>query len=255
MHIPYPDDDDRRAIFQIYDRKMKLKLTPEALDYAVRRTGGGYITATGTRFSGDHIQAMCRAVARIRLRENRGDETTPKDVERGLTEYEEKKDLRDADELRVATHESGHFVCALACVHHPVPERITISGEMPWAPFYVEFKNDEDGIGYTRNQLLDFMCVCCGGIEAERLMFDDVSTGASGFGHPGSDLSKVTRIAESVVEICGMGDQTGLRVYRDQKGERQVLSGVTAERIDKQINARHCRGTSPSRKDSNRAQR
>src|SRR5205823_5623142 len=69
------------------------------------------------------------------------------------------------------------------------------------------------------------------------LMFDDVSTGASGFGHPGSDLSKVTRIAEAIVELCGMGEQTGLRVFRDQKGEREVLSGVMAERIDKQISA------------------
>ena len=31
----------------------------------VRRTGDGYMTPTGTPFSGDHIQAMCRAVARI----------------------------------------------------------------------------------------------------------------------------------------------------------------------------------------------
>src|SRR5205085_1295219 len=36
LHIPYPDDDDRRAILKIYDRKMKLKLTEEALDDAVR---------------------------------------------------------------------------------------------------------------------------------------------------------------------------------------------------------------------------
>jgi cell division protease FtsH len=237
LHIPYPDDDDRRAIVDIYNRKMKLKMTQEALDYAVRRTGGSYITATGTRFTGDHIQAMCRAVARIRLRENRGDETTAKDIERGLTEYDERKKLKQQDEIRVATHEAGHFVCAMACVHHPVPERITINGEMPWAPFYVEFKNDEDAIGHTRNELLDFMCVGCGGIEAERLMLDDIGSGASGFGHPGSDLARVTQIAQAIVERCGMGEQTGLRIFRDQKGEREVLSGATAERIDKEINS------------------
>ncbi len=236
LHIPYPDDDDRRAIIDIYNRKMKLKMTPEALDYAVRRTGGAYITATGTRFTGDHIQAMCRAVARIRLREGRTDDTSAKDIERGLTEYDERKKLKQQDEIRVATHEAGHFVCAMACVHHPVPERITINGEMPWAPFYVEFKNDEDAIGHTRNELLDFMCVGCGGIEAERLMLDDIGSGASGFGHPGSDLARVTQIAQAIVERCGMGEQTGLRIFRDQKGEREVLSGAMAERIDKEIN-------------------
>jgi cell division protease FtsH len=237
LHIPYPDDGDRKEILQIYDRKMNLKLNAEALDYAVRRTGGGYVTATGTRFSGDHLQAMCRALARIRLRENRADESTPKDVERGLTEYEEKKQLKDDDELRVATHESGHFICSLCCEHHPPPERITIQSEMPWAPFYVEYKHDEDAIGYTKNQLLDLMCVCYGGIEAERLLLDDVSTGASAFGHPSSDLSKGTKIAAAIVETCGMGDGTGLRMFRDDKGEREILSGVMAEKLDKTLNA------------------
>ena len=45
LHIPYPDDDDRREILKIYDKKMKLQFTEEALDYAVRRTGERYMTA------------------------------------------------------------------------------------------------------------------------------------------------------------------------------------------------------------------
>ena len=39
LHIPYPDDDDRREILKIYDQKMQLQFTEEALEYAVRRTG------------------------------------------------------------------------------------------------------------------------------------------------------------------------------------------------------------------------
>ena len=70
------------------------------------------MTATGTPFSGDHLQAMCRAVARLRLREDLKGETTPKEVERGLTEYEEKRELKEKDELLAATHEAGHFVVA-----------------------------------------------------------------------------------------------------------------------------------------------
>jgi cell division protease FtsH len=238
LHIPYPDDDDRREIIKIYDKKMKLKMTDEAVDYAVRRSGGGYMTPTGTQFSGDHLQAMCRAVARIRLREDRSEQvTTPKEVERGLTEYDEKKELKPDDEILAATHESGHFICAIFCPHHPAPERITIQSEMPWAPFYVEFKNDKDRIGYSYQQLMDLLVVSYGGIEAERLIFGDVSTGASGFGHPGSDLVKATRIAHAIVEVCGMGESTGLRTFRDEKGEREVLSGMMAEKIDKQINA------------------
>src|SRR5215208_2985679 len=53
LHIPYPDSDARREIFKIYDKKMVLKLTEEALEFGVRRTGEGYTTAQGTSFSGD----------------------------------------------------------------------------------------------------------------------------------------------------------------------------------------------------------
>jgi len=237
LQIPYPDDTDRREIIKIYDKKMDLKMTGEALDYSVRRTGGGYITPTGTRFSGDHLQAMCRAVARIRLRENQTGETTPKDIERAFSEYDEKRKLQEKDELCVATHESGHFLVSLCCPNHPEPERITIQSEMPWAPFFVEYKRNEDAIGHTRNELLDMICVLYGAIEAERLLLQDVSSGAGGFGHPGSDLARATRIAEHIVETCGMSEGGGLRIYRNEKGEREVLSGMMAEKLDKQINA------------------
>lgn len=237
LHIPYPDDDDRREIIKIYDKKMRLQLSDEALEYAVRRTSNYFITPTGTPFSGDHINAMCRAVARIRVRERLTGPTTPKEVERGLTEYEERRELRDKDVTLVATHEAGHFLCSLCCPHHPPPERVTIQSEMPWAPFYTSFKEDRQRIGESRNELLDRMCVLYGGIEAERLLIGDVTTGASGGGHPHSDLNRATEIAKAVVEVCGMGGQgTGLRVFRDGKGERDILSGSMAEAIDRQVN-------------------
>ena len=237
LHIPYPDDDDRRAIFEIYDRKMKLKMTPEAMDYAVRRTGEGYMTAQGTPFSGDHIMAMCRAVARIRLREDRNDNSTATDMERGLTEYEEKKVLTPNQAMTVASHEAGHFMCAVLCQHHADPDRITIQSEMPWAGGYVRYNPKEFSqlgeLGHTRQELLDDMVVLVAGIEAERLLLDDISSGAGG-----SDLRYATHVAHLIVEWLGMGDATGLRQYRDPKdGERVILSGAMADAIDKQINA------------------
>ncbi|HKB35006.1 MAG TPA: AAA family ATPase, partial [Gemmataceae bacterium] len=77
LHIPYPDNDDRRDILKIYDKKMRLQMTDEALEYAVRRTGRGYTTPTGTAFSGDHLNALCRAMARLRIRNARTDPSTP----------------------------------------------------------------------------------------------------------------------------------------------------------------------------------
>ena len=89
-------------------------------------------------------------------------------------------------------------------------------------------------LGWTRQRFLDMLCVMMGGIEAERLLKGDVTTGAGG--GPTSDLGRATRIAHAMVELFGMGGAaTGLRVYRDEKGEREILSGAQAEALDKQI--------------------
>jgi cell division protease FtsH len=237
IHIPYPDDDDRKAIFQIYDKKMRLRFTEEALEYAVNRTGNRYMTPTGTAFSGDHLNALCRAVARLRMRENITDETTPKLIERAITEFDEKKEVHEKDVPIVAVHEAGHFLVSIFCPNHPQPEKVTIQSDMPWAPFFTQFKQEKNRIGMSRSEMLDVLAVLYGGIEAERLVVGDVSTGASGMGSPGSDLSRGTDLAELIVEVCGMSNLAApLRSFRNEKGEREVLSGSMAEAIDRQVN-------------------
>lgn len=235
LEIPYPDDDDRRAILEIYNRKMQLQLTESAIEYAVRRTGHGYLTATGTPFSGDHINALCRSLARLRLRENRTDQTQPEDIERAFEQYVERTDLTEREEEIVATHESGHFICALACENYAEPESITIRSDMHWAAGYVRYKeNDQLRIGWTRKQGLDALCVLYGGIEAERLLLSDISSGAGG-----GDLTQATAIAQAMVEVYGMGNETtGLRQFRNpHNNERHQVSGVQAELIDRQVNS------------------
>ncbi len=237
LHIPYPDADARREIVKIYDKKMGLRLSPEGLEFAVKRTGPGFLTAQGTPFSGDHINALCRSVARIRLREGRTDETQPEDVERSLTEYDDKLSLSPREERLLATHEGGHAVCALFCPNHPLIERITIRSETSWAPAYVRFKEDESRrIGLTYNQMMDDLTVLYGGMEAERLLLEDVSTGAAG-----SDLERATKLAHFMVEVCGMGgdgQDINLRQYRSlETGER--LNNISQEQLaalDKQVN-------------------
>src|SRR5262249_27598683 len=89
-------------------------------------------------------------------------------------------------------------------------------------------------IGLTRNQMLDDLCVLYGGIEAERLLLDDVSTGAAG-----SDLERATRIAHFLVELSGMGGvETGLRQFRSLEGG-QRFAGLSQEQLgvlDRQVN-------------------
>ena len=234
LHIPYPDADDRRAILQIYDRKMGLAMTDEAREYAVRRTGeyveGG---AIGTRYSGDHINALCRTLARIRLREDVTGPTTAADVDRALTEWIDRPKMTPNEERVVATHESGHAISAMFCEHATAIERISIQGDAAGALGFVRYQDPAHKYVVTQGELLDDLCVLLGGREAEQLLLDDVSIGAAG------DLERATAIARSLVEEFGLGgDEVGIgqcRTISSNQIPNRQYSPAQLESIDRRV--------------------
>lgn len=235
LHIPYPEPDDRRAILEIYNRKMKLQMSPAAVDYAVRRTNDFVVgAAAGTRYSGDHLQALCRSLARIRLRDDYSGATSPEFVERALTEWVDRPKMTVAEERVLATHEAGHAVVSLFCENTPPIDRITIASEMHWSFGYVKFADPAHKYIHTVSYYLDQMCVAMAAREAEKLLLGDVSLGAT------ADLQSATGIARELIEVHGLGGgelsltqfvdlNTGKR--RDQLGE------TTRQQIDDRIAA------------------
>jgi cell division protease FtsH len=227
LHIPYPDADARREIIRIYDRKMSLKMSEETLEYTVRRTGHGYLTPQGTPFSGDHINALCRSIARLRLREGRDDASISTDVERALTEYQDRPKMTSAEERVLATHEAGHAICSLFCKHTPPIERITIESDNPWAFGYVRHQDPAHRYIRTRNEYLDAICVALGAREAETLLLDDLSMGAV------SDLETATAIARELVEVQGLGGpEVGVARFVSDKDERQRRADLSESQKD-----------------------
>jgi cell division protease FtsH len=234
LHIPHPEADDRREILKIYDQKMKLRLSEEALEFAVRRTGE-YVegAAPGTRFSGDHINALCRAVARNRLRDNRDGPTEAADIDRALTAWVDRPKMTPAEQRVVAIHESGHAVCALFCPHAPPIDRISIRGDTAGALGFVRHQDHVHKYVITQNRLLDQICVLMGGREAEQLLLNDLSIGSSG------DLVQATEIARALVEEYGAGgQQVGIGYFptqHDPNRARQALSASQLDAIDRQV--------------------
>ena len=230
LDIPYPGAVDRRAIFEIYNRKLGLDMSERALDYAVRRTDDP-VEGTGTRYTGDHIQAMCRAAARRRLREKLRGPTEIADIEDVLTRYLDRPELTSAEEVVVATHEAGHAICALHCEHSPPIDRISIRGDIGGALGFVRYADPAHRYVVTQAQLLDSICVLFGGREAESLLLDDLSIGSSG------DLDRATAIAQALVEEYGMGDGSVgvVRYQSDRRRERESLSQATQEAIERNI--------------------
>ncbi|HYT94889.1 MAG TPA: AAA family ATPase [Gemmataceae bacterium] len=242
LHIPYPDADDRRAIVRIYDKKMGLKMTDEAVEHAVKRSGEPVPgAAPGTRYSGDHINALCRAVARIRLRRQRDEgakakevQTIPEDIEQALTEYLELPKMTPSEERVVATHESGHAVCALFCPNSPPIDRISIASDISGALGFVRYQDPTHRYVVTRGELLDDLCVLMGGREAECLLMDDISIGSAG------DLRQATGIARALVEEFGLGgDTVGVRRFLEETPDgrpgRGDLSPTQLEALDRRV--------------------
>jgi cell division protease FtsH len=232
LYIPYPDDADRKAILEIYNRKMNLGMTAPAIDFAVRRTADFVEgAASGVRYSGDHLYALCRAIARDRLRENRVGATEPADVERAMTEYIEKPALTPKEERVVAVHEAGHAIVALHSPHSPPIDRITIRGDSAGMLGYVRYQDREHQFVITRNELLDVISVLMGGREAERLLLDDLSIGS------GEDLKRATQIARTLVEELGMGRETGAVRYNadDRPTRHPNLSPEQLAALDREV--------------------
>jgi cell division protease FtsH len=228
LHIPYPDNDDRRAILQIYDRKLKLAFSQPAMDHVVRVTSGLVQGASATRYSGDHLQALCRQLARRRLRDNLTGPTEVADIEWALDAYLERPELTSEEEHVVATHEAGHAICALHCPHAPPIDRISIRGDLAGSLGHVKYGDRAHRYVTTRGQLLDTICILFGGREAELMLIGDMSAGSA------QDLDHATAIARAVVEELGMADVLSARVYEEGVG-RPRLSDESLRAIDKAV--------------------
>ena len=161
LHIPYPEADDRRAILEIFNRSMDLEMSEDALRYAVRRTGE-YVegTAANTLYSGDHINALCRTLARIRLREGLSGATEAAHVDRALTEWIDRPKMTPHEERVVATHEAGHAVCSMYCEHATAIERISIQGDSTGALGFVRHRTRRIAM-WSPAASFWTTCACC----------------------------------------------------------------------------------------------
>jgi len=86
---------------------------------------------------------------------------------------------------------------------------------------------------YTREQLMDRMCMTLGGRIAEAIIFGKISTGAQ------DDLEKVTKLAYSQITQFGMNDRVGLLSFptprEDQITVDKPYSQATAKMIDEEV--------------------
>ena len=213
IEIPAPGADDRKAIVDIYDEKMELHLSDDVKAHLVRRTDDWADRARALPYAGDHLYAACRALKRQQLRTG-ATPLTNDDVDRALQRKTKRNVVLSAHEERaVAVHEAGHALLAMWLPGARPPERVSITQDREGALGYVLRAAHTRPYATTTADMRAEICVGLGGMEAERLVFGDVSIGA------GSDLQQCTRIARAMVEGHGMIDAVAPRVLLDD-GDR-----------------------------------
>ena len=233
LEIPYPDEEARRKILEIHDKTWRLALSPEALDRAVDRTRHGVPgAAPGTHFSGDHLQALCRSIARDRLRANRSDPTTPEDIEGALSAMNRLPRMTKSEQRIVAIHESGHALTTLLTPNSPPLRRISLQDDVVGTSGYVECFSRPNRHVVTLGEMLDRICVLMGGREAERLLLGDITLGAT------QDILMATQIARELVEVHGLGSVglAPLNARGDHPDRQNHWGTALRDKLDQAIN-------------------
>lgn len=215
IEIPYPDEEARRQILSLYDQFWSLKMTSEAMDRAVERTRFQVPgAAPGTHFSGDHLQALCRTIARERIRASNEGPTRESDIETALSAWNKLPPMNAFEKRIVSIHEAGHALVTLLTPNSPPLRRISLQDDVVGTSGHVECFSRSEKHVVTLGDMLDRICVLMGGREAEKLVLGDVSLGAT------QDIQVATHIARELVEVHGLG-ATGL-VPMNARGSGRV---------------------------------
>jgi cell division protease FtsH len=160
-------------------------------------------------------------------------------VERIVAGLEKRNRLLNERERRiVAHHEMGHALTAMLLAGVDPVHKVSIIPRGIGSLGYTIQRPTEDRFLMTREELENKLAVLLGGRAAERLVFNEFSTGAA------DDLAKATDIARSMVTRYGMEPRLGHATYeRDrptflgtaQVADSQLLSAETTQTIDSAV--------------------
>ena len=223
IHVDLPDLTERKAIFLVHMRSLKLEKNLD-IDLLARQTPG---------FSGADIANVCNEAALIAARHNSKD-VSKQDfldaVDRIVGGLEKKTKVMTAEEKRtIAIHEAGHATISWFCEHADPLVKVSIvpRGQALGAAWYLP----EERPITTKEQMLDEMCSLLGGRAAEELFTGHISTGAM------NDLERATKSAYGMIAYAGMGGKLPNICYynNDEYSFQKPYSDTTAKTIDEEV--------------------
>lgn len=219
--IPVPDLKGRLEILKIHAEDKKLS-DDVNLESIAEDTAG---------FTGAELANILNEAAIIATI-NKHDEIENSDIEEAVKKVTvglEKKTrvYSEKDKKLTAYHEAGHAVVSKYLTTQTDVKEVSIIPRGV-AGGYTMYKSDEDKYYISKTEMKEKLIALLGGRAAEKLVLDDISTGAS------NDIEVATRIAREMVTKYGMSDNLG---PIDFQGKEQNDMFVFGENIGDKIGA------------------
>ncbi len=190
--VDYPDVEGRKSIIKIHARGKPFDADVDWEKVAKRTVG----------FSGADLENMLNEAAIYAARHDR-DKITFADIEEAATKVKlgpEKKRLQsDLDKKLTAYHEAGHAIVSHYLPNTDPVHRISIVSR-GMALGFTLIPPAKDKLHETKTHLLEQISVMMGGRAAEKMVFNEVTTGAA------NDFDQATQIAKAMVVEYGMSD-------------------------------------------------
>ncbi len=233
VYIGVPDIKGREAILKIHARKKPFE-DDVSFESIARSTVG---------FTGADLENLLNEAALLAARKGK-QKIGNKDIDEAFIKNimgNEKKNrvISDRERRLTAFHEAGHAITARLLPSQDPVQQISIVPRGRAGGFTLNMPK-EDKYYSSKNEMLDELVVLLGGRAAEKLMMDDISTGAS------NDIERASEIARKMVTKYGMSEKIGPISFGSEHDEvflgrdfatTKTVSDGTAMIIDGEIKA------------------
>ena len=196
--VERPDLKGRVEVLKVHSKDVKMDETVDLEAIALATSG-----AVGSDLANMINEAAINAVKNGRNAVSQADLFEA--VEVVLVGKEKKDRVMNQEERKIVSyHEVGHaLVSALQKDSEPV-QKITIVPRTMGALGYVMQTPEEEKFLNTKKELQAMLVGMLGGLAAEEIVFDTVTTGAS------NDIEKATSVARAMITQYGMSEKFGL---------------------------------------------
>lgn len=194
--IGLPDMRGREEILKIHAKNKKLASDVDLKNLASDTAG----------FTGAELENILNEAAIIAT-VNKNEVITNKDLDDALKKVtvgveKHSRVMSEKDKRITAYHEAGHAVVSKFLETQKDIKEVSIIPRGV-AGGYTMYKSNEDKCYISKNEMLEKLIALLGGRAAEKIIIEDISTGAS------NDLEVATDIATKMVTIYGMSDTVG----------------------------------------------